>query len=198
MRQSTLSRDQALALLKTHNQERFHIEHALTVEAIMAYLADKLGYGEEMDYWAMTGLLHDIDFEAYPDQHLDKAPDILREAGVGEDMIQSILSHGYGVCSDIKPEHQMEKVLYAIDELSGIIGAAALVRPSKSVSDMKLKSIKSKFKQKSFAAGCSRDTIQKGADMLGWTLDQLMTETLEAMQASEAVLKKEMEALSQE
>ena len=195
MRKTTLSRDQALALLKTHNQAHFHLEHALTLEAIMAYFAKKLGYGEEADYWAMVGLLHDIDFETYPDQHLDKAPEILKEAGVGPDMIQAICSHGYGVCSDIKPEHEMEKVLFAVDELSGLIGAAALVRPSQSVSDMKLKSIKSKFKQKSFAAGCSRETIERGADMLGWSLDDLMAQTLEAMQASEESLREAMAAI---
>ncbi len=195
MRKTTLSRDQALALLKTHNQERFHLEHALTLEAIMAYFAKKLGYGEEADYWAMVGLLHDIDFETYPDQHLDKAPEILKEAGVGPDMIQAICSHGYGVCSDIKPEHEMEKVLFAVDELSGLIGAAALVRPSQSVSDMKLKSIKNKFKQKSFAAGCSRETIERGAALLGWSLDDLMAQTLEAMQATEESLREAMAAI---
>lgn len=195
MRKTTLSRDQALALLKTHNQERFHLEHALTLEAIMAYFAKKLGYGEEADYWAMVGLLHDIDFETYPDQHLDKAPEILKEAGVGPDMIQAICSHGYGVCSDIKPEHEMEKVLFAVDELSGLIGAAALVRPSQSVSDMKLKSIKNKFKQKSFAAGCSRETIEQGAALLGWNLDDLMAQTLEAMQATEESLREAMAAI---
>lgn len=189
MRASTISRDRALELLKQFNKEAFHIEHALTVEAVMAYMAENLGYREEKNYWALVGLLHDIDFEQYPDKHLEHTPQILREAGVDEDMIRSIVSHGYGICSYVEPQHQMEKVLFAIDELSGLIGAAALVRPSKSVSDMGLSSIKKKFKSKGFAAGCDRDTIQKGADSLGWTLDELIDKTLEAMQATEEEIR---------
>lgn len=192
MNQPTITRQEALELLKEYNKEKFHIEHALTLEAIMGYLADKLGYQEEKAYWAMTGLLHDIDFEVYPDRHLDEAPKILEKAGVGQDMIRSIQSHGYGVCSYVEPVHEMEKILFAVDELSGIIGAAALVRPSKSVSDMKIKSVRDKFKQKSFAAGCSRDTIQRGADMLNMTLDELISLTLEAMKATEGDLQEEM------
>ncbi len=185
MRQSTISREQAFELLKRYNKEAFHIEHALTVEAIMAYLAQDLGHGEEKDYWALVGLLHDIDFEQFPDRHLEHTPRILAEAGVKEDMIRSIVSHGYGICSDIEPEHQMEKILFAIDELSGLIGASALVRPSGSVSDMQPSSVKKKFKSKGFAAGCDRETIQRGADALGWTLDELIDKTLTAMQATE-------------
>lgn len=195
MKESKISRDQALELLKKYNKEAFHIEHALTVEAVMAHLADTLGYVEEKDYWAMVGLLHDIDFEQYPDEHLEHTPKILREAGVGEDMIHSIVSHGYGICSEVEPEHQMEKVLFAIDELSGLIGACALVRPSKSVSDMGLSSVKKKFKSRGFAAGCDRDTIQKGADALGWTLDQLIDKTLEAMKATEGDIRSQLEDL---
>jgi len=185
MRKSTISRDRALELLKEYNKEPFHIEHALTLEAVMAYLAEDLGYGEEKDYWSLVGLLHDIDFEQHPDRHLELTPQILSQAGVGEDMIRSIVSHGYGICSDIEPDHQMEKILFAVDELSGLIGASALVRPSGSVSDMQSSSVKKKFKSKGFAAGCDRETIQRGADALGWTLDELIAKTLEAMQATE-------------
>ena len=193
MRQSTISRDRALELLKEYNKEAFHIEHALTLEAIMAWFAQDLGYGKEKDYWSLTGLLHDIDFEQYPDRHLELTPQILAEAGVGEDMILSIVSHGYGICSDVEPRHQMEKVLFAVDELSGLIGAAALVRPSRSVSDMQPSSVKKKFKSKGFAAGCDRETIQRGAEALGWTLDELITKTLEAMQATEEDVRAELQ-----
>ncbi|HPX92809.1 MAG TPA: HD domain-containing protein [Bacillota bacterium] len=195
MRTSQITREKALELLKKYNKETFHLEHALTVEAVMAWLAEKRGYGEEKEYWAITGLLHDIDFEKYPDKHLEHTPRILEEAGVGEDMIRSIVSHGYGICSDVEPLHEMEKILYAMDELSGLIGAAALVRPSKSVSDMQVSSVKKKFKSKGFAAGCDRETIQKGADALGWTLDELIARTLEAMQASEDEIRRELEAI---
>ena len=195
MRTSQITREKALELLKKYNKETFHLEHALTVEAVMAWLAEKRGYGEEKEYWAITGLLHDIDFEKYPDKHLEHTPRILEEAGVGEDMKRSIVSHGYGICSDVEPLHEMEKILYAMDELSGLIGAAALVRPSKSVSDMQVSSVKKKFKSKGFAAGCDRETIQKGADALGWTLDELIARTLEAMQASEDEIRRELEAI---
>ena len=195
MRTSQITREKALELLKKYNKETFHLEHALTVEAVMAWLAEKRGYGEEKEYWAITGLLHDIDFEKYPDKHLEHTPRILEEAGVGEDMIRSIVSHGYGICSDVEPLHEMEKILYAMDELSGLIGAAALVRPSKSVSDMQVSSVKKKFKSKGFAAGCDRETIQKWADALGWTLDELIARTLEAMQASEDEIRRELEAI---
>ena len=156
---SNLTREEALELLQKYNQEPFHIQHGLTVEKTMRWFANELGYGDEADYWAITGLLHDIDFEQYPEEHCVKAPELLREAGVGEDMIHSICSHGYGICCDVEPEHEMEKVLFAADELTGLIGAAALMRPSKSVQDMEVSSVKKKFKDKHFAAGCSSYTI---------------------------------------
>ena len=180
-RKSEISREKALELLKQYNQEPFHILHGLTVEGVMRWYARELGYGEEEDFWGITGLLHDIDFEQYPEQHCVKAPELLRPAGVGEDMIRSICSHGYGICSDIEPEHEMEKVLFAADELTGLIWAAALMRPSKSTKDMELKSLKKKYKSKGFAAGCSREVIERGADMLGWSLDELIERTIEAL-----------------
>ena len=190
--QSNLNREQALALLKQYNKEAFHIQHALTVEGTMRWYANDLGYGEDADFWAIVGLLHDIDFENWPEEHCQKAPELLREAGVGEDMIHAICSHAYGLCSDVEPVHQMEKVLFAIDELTGLIGAAALMRPSKSVMDMEVSSIKKKFKDKKFAAGCSRDVIRQGAELLGWELDTLLEKTLQAMAATEAKVNEEM------
>ena len=181
--QSNLTREQALALLKTYNKEPFHIQHALTVEGVMRWYANELGYGADADYWATVGLLHDIDFENWPEEHCRKAPELLRAAGVGEDMIHSICSHGYGLCSDVEPVHEMEKVLFAADELTGLIGAAALMRPSKSVIDMEVSSVRKKFKDKKFAAGCSRDVIAEGAQRLGWELTDLMDRTLRAMQS---------------
>ena len=181
--QSNLTREQALDLLKTYNKEPFHIQHALTVEGVMRWYANELGYGDEADYWATVGLLHDIDFENWPEEHCKKAPELLRQAGVGEDMIRSICSHAYGLCSDVEPVHEMEKVLFAVDELTGLIGAAALMRPSKSVMDMEGSSVKKKFKDKKFAAGCSRDVIAEGAQRLGWELTDLMDRTLRAMQS---------------
>ena len=180
---SDLTREEALELLRKYNQEPFHIQHGLTVEKTMRWFANELGYGDEADYWAITGLLHDIDFEQYPEEHCVKAPELLREAGVGEDMIHSICSHGYGICCDVEPELEMEKVLFAADELTGLIGAAALMRPSKSVQDMEVSSVKKKFKDKKFAAGCSRDVILRGAEMCGWELDTLIQKTLDAMRA---------------
>lgn len=185
MRKSTISRDEAFELLKKYNKEPFHIQHALTVEAVMKYYADTLGYGDEADYWGTVGLLHDIDFELYPDEHCKKAPELLRPAGVSEDMITSICSHGYGICCDIKPEAEMEKVLFAADELTGLIWSAALMRPSKSVCDMEVSSLKKKFKDKKFAAGCSRDVIRTGAENLGWELDKLFEMTILAMRGCE-------------
>lgn len=182
---TTLTRAEALAILQEYNKEDFHLQHAYTVEGTMRYFANKLGYGEEADYWALVGLLHDIDFELYPEEHCVKAPELLRAHGVEEGMIRSIVSHAYGICSDVEPVHEMEKILFATDELTGLIGAAALMRPSRSVQDMELKSLKKKFKDKRFAAGCSRDVIQTGAEMLGWELDRLLEETLEAMKAIE-------------
>lgn len=181
MKNSKITRETALALLKEHNKEEFHIGHALTVEGVMRYFAKELGYGEEEEYWGLTGLLHDIDFEEYPEEHCQKAPELLRAAGVGDDMINSVCSHGYGICSDIEPQHQMEKVLFATDELTGLIGAAARMRPSRSVMDMEVASLKKKFKDKKFAAGCSRDIIAQGAAMLGWELDELLEKTILAM-----------------
>lgn len=180
-----ISREEALALLKKYNEEEFHIHHGVTVGCVMRYLADKLGYGEEADFWEICGLLHDIDFERWPDEHCKKAPELLKEAGVDERIIHAVVSHGYGECSDAAPEHEMEKVLFAVDELTGLIGAAALMRPSKSCKDMELKSLKKKFKDKRFAAGCSREIILRGAEQLGWELEKLQQETLEAMQACE-------------
>ncbi len=182
---SQIIREDALVLLKKYNQEPFHILHALTVEGVMRWYARELGYGEDEDYWGITGLLHDIDFEQYPEQHCVKAPELLQAAGVGEDMIRSICSHGYGICSDVEPVHQMEKVLFAADELTGLIGAAARMRPSKSCKDMEVSSLKKKFKDKKFAAGCSRDVIRQGADKLGWELEELFAKTIEAMRSCE-------------
>lgn len=182
-----ISRDDAFELLKKYNKEPFHIQHALTVEGIMKWYADKLGYGEDREYWGIVGLLHDIDFEMYPDEHCIKAPELLREGGVGEDIIHSVCSHGYGITVDIKPEHEMEEVLYATDELSGLIWAAALMRPSKSVSDIEVKSVKKKFKSKNFAAGCSREVISRGAEMMGVTLEELIQDTIYAMRSCEEV-----------
>ena len=181
--QSNLTREQALDLLKTYNKEPFHIQHALTVEGVMRWYANELGYGDDADYWATVGLLHDIDFENWPEEHCKKAPELLRQAGVGEDMIRSICSHAYGLCSDVEPVHEMEKVLFAVDELTGLIGAAALMRPSNSVMDMEVSSVKKKFKDQKFAAGCSRDVIAEGAQRLGWELTDLMDRTLRAMQS---------------
>ena len=192
---TTITREEAYELLKQYNKDAFHLRHALTVEAVMKYFAEKLGYGEDKDYWDVVGLLHDIDFEQYPDEHCKKAPELLRAGGVGEDVIHAVCSHGYGLVSDIEPEHQMEKILFATDELTGLIWAAALMRPSKSTSDMELKSLKKKYKDKKFAAGCSRDVIAKGAEMLGWELDTLLDETLKAMQATENDVVKECENL---
>ena len=187
-----LTREQGLELLKKYNKEPFHILHGLTVEGTMKWFAKELGYGDEADFWAMAGLLHDIDFEMYPEQHCIKAPELLRAAGVSEDIIHSVCSHGYELTVDIRPEHEMEKVLYAVDELTGLIGAAALMRPSGSVQDMELKSLKKKYKSKGFAAGCSREVIEKGAEMMGIPLDELLTRTLEAMRSCEAEVAETM------
>lgn len=180
-----ITREEALELLMKYNKEEFHVHHGKMVEGTMRYFAEKLGYAEEADFWAIVGLLHDIDFEMWPDEHCIKAPELLKEAGVDEKMIHAIVSHGYGLCCDVKPEHEMEKVLFACDELTGLIGAAALMRPSKSCKDMELKSLKKKFKDKKFAAGCDREVIKQGAEALGWKLDTLLEDTLAAMQAIE-------------
>ena len=190
------NREEMLELLQKYNHEPFHIRHALTVEGVMRWYAGELGFGESADFWATVGLLHDIDFEMYPEQHCIKAPDMLKEAGISEEMIHAICSHGYGLCCDIKPEHLMEKVLFAVDELTGLIGAAALMRPSKSVMDMEVSSVKKKFKDKAFAAGCSRDVIQQGAAALGWELPELFEKTILAMRSCEAQIEAEMQTLS--
>ena len=193
---SNISREEAFELLKKYNKEPFHIQHALTVEGVMRWYAGELGYGDDADYWAITGLLHDIDFERYPEEHCQKAPELLKEGGVGEEMIHSISSHGYEICSEIEPQHEMEKVMFAADELTGLIGAAALMRPSKSVMDMEVSSIKKKFKDKRFAAGCSRDVIRQGAERLGWELNDLFEKTILAMRSCEESINKEMENYS--
>ena len=194
-----IAREDALTLLKKYNKDPFHIQHALTVEAVMRWYAKELGYGDAEEYWGIVGLLHDIDFELYPEEHCLKAPELLREGGVGEDIIHAVVSHGYGitvggVTLDVAPEHEMEKVLFAADELTGLIWAAALMRPSKSTKDMELKSMKKKYKSKGFAAGCSREVIERGAEQLGWDLEKLLTMTLQAMAATEDTIQAEMTA----
>ena len=188
-------RAQAMALLRKYNGEHFHIQHALTVEAVMRWYAENLGHGDEADFWATVGLLHDVDFEKWPEEHCKKAPELLAEIGCSEDFVHAVCSHGYGICSDVEPTEEMEKVLFAADELTGLIGAAALMRPSKSCKDMELSSLKKKFKDKKFAAGCSRDIIRTGAERLGWTLDELMDKTLQAMRASEDAIAAAMKEL---
>ena len=196
MKISTITREDALALLKKYNQEPFHIQHGLTVEGAMRWYANDLGYADEADFWATVGLLHDVDYEMWPEEHCIKAPELLREAGVSEDMIHAVVSHGYGHHVDVEPEHEMEKVLFAVDELTGLIGAAAKMRPSKSVSDMELSSLKKKFKDKKFAAGCSRDVIREGAERLGWDLDTLLDKTISAMRVDEAAIFEAIEKLN--
>jgi predicted hydrolase (HD superfamily) len=180
-----ITRPTALQLLQKYNQEDFHIRHALTVEGVMRYFANELGYGDEADFWGLVGLLHDIDFEKYPEQHCVKAPELLKEIDAEDEFIRAIVSHGHGIVVDVPPEHEMEKVLFAADELTGLIGAVALMRPSKSVQDLEYKSVKKKYKQQSFAAGCSRDIIEKGAAMLGWELQDLIERTILAMRGTE-------------
>ena len=189
-----ISREAAWAALRRYNQEPFHLQHALTVEGVMQWYAKELGYGDDAEFWGIVGLLHDIDFERWPEEHCQKAPELLREAGCGEDIIHAVCSHGYGLCCDVAPEHEMEKVLFAADELTGLIWAAALMRPSKSTKDMELKSLKKKYKSKGFAAGCSREVIERGADQLGWPLEKLLTMTLQAMADSEDEINREVEA----
>lgn len=191
-----MNREEAWNLLRQYNKESFHLRHALTVEGIMRYFAKELGYADQEEYWGIVGLLHDLDFELYPEEHCVKSQELMREHGVDESIIRSTASHGWSLtAANIEPEHQMEKVLFAIDELSGLIGAAALMRPSKSVQDMELKSLKKKFKDKHFAAGCSRDVIKQGADILGWPLDELMEKTIAAMRVDEAAINEACEKL---
>lgn len=196
-----ISREAAFELLKQYNKDHFHLQHALTVEAVMKWYANELGYGDQAEYWGIVGLLHDIDFEQYPAEHCLKAPELLREGGVSDDIIHAVCSHGYGItvgCGvtiDVKPEHEMEKVLFAADELTGLIWSAALMRPSKSTMDMELKSLKKKYKSKGFAAGCSREVIERGAEQLGWELDKLLEMTIQAMAATEELISQEMKEL---
>ena len=189
-----MTREEAWELLTEYNQDEFHLLHAQTVENTMRYFARELGFADEEDFWGIVGLLHDLDFEKYPEQHCVKCQEIMKERGLDERLIRAVACHGYGICVDIKPEHEMEKVLFACDELTGLIGACALVRPSKSIQDMELKSLKKKFKDKRFAAGCSRDVIKQGAELLGWSLDDLMTRTMEAMKPDEAAINEQCAA----
>ena len=190
---SNVTREQALALLQKYNKESFHILHGLTVEGVMRWFAQE--NGEDVEFWGLCGLLHDVDFEMYPEEHCIKAPELLAEIGASEEMVHGICSHAYGSCCDVEPIHLMEKIMFAVDELTGLIGAAARMRPSKSVMDMELSSLKKKFKDKKFAAGCSRDVIKEGADRLGWTLDETMEKTIMAMRSCEASVAAEHEKL---
>jgi len=191
---TTISPEEALVIVEKYNKEPFHIRHAITVSEVMRYLAGTLGYGDEAEYWAACGMLHDVDFEMYPDCHLDNTPSILKEHGLSDDVIHTVMSHGYGICSDVEPVHEMEKVLFATDELTGLVWAAAKMRPSRSCTDMELSSLKKKYKDKKFAAGCSREIIAKGAEMLGWDLDKLLQTTLDAMKATEASVSEKVSA----
>lgn len=190
-----ITRPQALALLQKYNQEPFHLLHALTVEGVMRWYAQELGFGAEADFWSLAGLLHDVDFEKYPELHCKKAPELLAEIDAEPELVHAVCSHGFGLCSDVEPEHQMEKVLFAVDELTGLVGAAARMRPSKSVMDMELSSLKKKFKDKKFAAGCSREVIQDGAARLGWTLDEILEKTILAMRSCETGVNQEYATL---
>lgn len=176
-----MTREEAWELLREYNKDEFHLEHAEIVGKTMRYFAEKLGYGAEADFWEVVGILHDLDFEMYPQEHCTKSQEIMRERGVDERIIHATASHGYAITVDIRPEHEMEKVLYAVDELTGLIGAVVIMRPSKSVQDLELKSVRKKYKSKGFAAGCSREVIERGADMLGWSLDELIERTIEAL-----------------
>ena len=195
-----ISRDKALELLKKYNKDPFHVQHAFTVEAVMKWFAVEQGFADDAEYWGIVGLLHDIDFELYPQEHCLKAPELLRDGGVSEDIIHAVCSHGYGITIgngttlDVKPVHEMEKILFAVDELTGLIWSASLMRPSKSTKDMELKSLKKKYKSAGFAAGCSREVIARGAEQLGWELDELLARTLQAMAASEDTIREEMAA----
>ncbi len=192
---STITRKDALELLMKYNKDPFHILHGLTVEGVMKWYAKELGYEADTDYWGTVGLLHDVDYGMFPEEHCVKAPELLREASVSEEMIYSICSHGHGLCVDMEPKHQMEKVLFAADELTGLIGAAVRMRPSKSAMDLELSSMRKKFKDKSFAAGCSRDVMKEGAEMLGWSLDELLERTILAMRSCEESVNDTMKEL---
>ena len=187
-----ISREEALALLKKYNKDEFHLRHAYTVEGVMRWYAKELGYGEDADFWATCGLLHDVDFENWPEEHCKKAPELLAEINAPAELVHAVCSHGYGLCSDVEPVLEMEKVLFAVDELTGLIGAAALMRPSKSTKDMELSSLKKKFKDKKFAAGCSRDVIAAGAERLDWELSELLEKTIFAMRDCEDLINEEV------
>ena len=189
------NRETALALLKKYNSEPYHIRHSLTVEGVMRWYANELGFSDEADFWATAGLLHDVDFERWPDEHCQKAPELLAEIDASPELVHAVCSHGYGICSDVEPTEQMEKVLFAADELTGLIFAAAKMRPSHSVQDMEVKSLNKKFKDKRFAAGCSRDVIRTGAERLGWELPELMDKTIQAMRSCEDAVNAEMAPL---
>ena len=191
-----MKRTEALALLQKYNQDPFHILHALTVEGTMKWYAHELGYEDEVEYWGLVGLLHDVDFEKYPEEHCKKAPELLAEIDASPEFVHAVCCHGYGICVDLAPEHEMEKVLYAADELTGLIGAAAIMRPSKSTKDMEVKSLKKKFKDKKFAAGCSREIITNGAEILGWELSDLMEKTILAMRSCEDDVRAEYSILT--
>ena len=195
-----LTREKAIALLREHNKEAFHVLHGLTVGGVLKWYANELGYGEEADFWEICGILHDIDFEEYPEEHCIVAPRLLREGGAEEEVIHAVCSHGFGHHELVtqSPDHEMEKVLYAADELTGLIWAAAKMRPSKSTKDMEVSSLKKKFKDKRFAAGCSREIIALGAEKLGWELPKLMEMTIEAMRSCEDAINAEMEAMGLE
>ena len=193
--ETSISRGTALALLQKYNKEPFHIQHSLTVEGVMRWFAEQNGCGADADFWALCGLLHDVDFERYPDEHCQKAPALLAEIGAPEEMVHAVCSHGYGICSDVEPTHPMEKILFAADELTGLIGAAVRMRPSKSVQDLEVSSLKKKFKDKKFAAGCSRDVIRTGAERMGVSLEELMEQTILAMRSCEESVAAEMAVL---
>lgn len=188
-----MERKEAVELLKKYNKEDFHLRHALTVEKVMKYFARE--NGEDIEFWGLVGLLHDVDFEQYPNEHCKKAPDLLKEINASEEMVHAICSHGFGICSDIEPTLEMEKILFAVDELTGLIWAATKMRPSQSTKDMEVSSLKKKFKDKKFAAGCSRDTISKGAEQLGWELNELFEKTILAMRESEDEINEEMKEI---
>lgn len=196
--ESGITRSEAWELLQQYNKEPFHLLHGLTVEGVMRWYANELGYQQEEEFWGIVGLLHDIDFGMYPEEHCKKAPELLSLGGASEAVIHGVCSHGYGIVSDVNPEHLMEKVLFAADELTGLIGAAARMRPSKSVQDMEISSLKKKFKDKRFAAGCSRDVIRSGAEMLGWDLDELFTKTIMAMRSCEESVNTVMAMMGKE
>lgn len=190
--EANITREQAVELLKKYNKELFHLEHAFTLEGVMGWFAKDLGYSADEEFWRLAGLLHDIDFEQYPEEHCQKAPALLKEIGASAALIHAVCSHGYGLVCDVVPEHEMEKILFAVDELTGLIGAGVRMRPSKSVMDMEVSSVKKKFKDKHFAAGCSRAVIQQGAEQLGWDLNLLFEKTILAMRDCEDLVRNEI------